>query len=1781
MSNDHCKKGGKLLDTPRAPAETTSIAHVNTSSSSPREDDGTAMTPHTGADTQTNVAHPIHCHFTSVNSQPLAGNAVAPPTTPELKPVWCSREFNDFDELPCCFLHVIRQTLFDHIHGPLPRVMLEKLEGIMHAEESFDYSSPARIRTHCWRLLAAIAYHPEVPAHWVLHTRLRLQEAVTAEDVGHTVPDPGRAIGTRRWNPCIIKTFAEIGWVLTPIKSHTPDASMYDVHCVHNNEYQGTLFDPRIDGDCLPDTIREWCRLTGEPVPQLDGEFTHQKCLTLASTTGMRVFNATQNHKRGTSRWLAGAPEHRRHVVTLLHGPYQDHAVLVSFRYPKMPGQNHLGLLCASASVLAKQRAAMSEKSGPYHVAAPEPGDAPVDPGTPRSDSCHRSVGSGPTGTCSEGDRSSDGGSSTASSSFRLLPRAPSTAGSSGAPPPKIPKRGHGPGPRLAAPVPVPIPIHNPWDMLTAEHVDEQGENSETLDAWVLDDDDATDMAHRLGKGSIRNHRDIVRMGMAVVRHRAALAPNETVICAYLPKLEQCAVCKVLKSLCFCRRHLRVPSNASACPSLAMMVSGQVRGNPIGYASSCQCPLDAACTPCIHEAGGDRVFCGLDLDETTCMQLAVNAIDHGEARCYIATPRLDCDRPQFQLERRVEASPAGTVIGHTHAGRVAWYFHHTGMVLRNTSNVRMTGCPFRPRPFLGWTAVEMHNGLEWQWLALDHVDLGEDWLRIGLGVAQQAAPLRVKQLPLDSMDLGPIEEIMLRGQQEANYATLTVLGHDITWEIGKRIVRPLDRTIFQRVMRVMMATKFEHATIENTQDRMLALASAEIVAAADRGDVVLQGHSALPNLAAALVNNAMRCTMASKASVRNANAMQNVDARHRANCRVVLDGKIQTRPWWQRLWHVVRPPTQDVEEPSGTAHALQRGPRRHLLDRLFGPNRNDVMSKLHLLTSALGKERFEPDRRRYVEFNPNRRIAGKGRPDWRRHRTAFNHPITTRVDPEQMIFCEDQREFLFSDRIAVEATVTKPAKGKGKAPHVCSAGCMRTAPDRRTWPKGICPTCRAYDGTWIPDDAFTRWYQQALDCGCTPYMPPGYWKTGRVYAPVLDANPKFKAIKEGTRSTLLDDVRVVDPAITSVLLAEAGSGDRRAATGNLAKGRLRSRAPQAGGIMFHVTPTVFGATDANLQKAIRFRPLAKPKGFEGTGKPEPGFWKIVQRIMTERADIAELIWPGFGAAQYQPLGSEWLDAFPGSRKREFLEEMRRPGHGSTPIKKVARFDAFVKRELALASSSDFARIYGLQEEIPSTQHAAFKPGLHLGLADGIGLTDDRPGILAGECTPEWDDRRLLDLERPVVNARLIANPTLESHIALGPHMRPILHLYKEACSYKHCLFYASVSPDKMQCWLNQFNPRYNDVVDVDEGADEAQYQMVDIEHSGKTFSTKAKTYGVEDVLPALPTYPHSKLIVMNDYSMMDNSYSEEAWHFIRWLYRSVGFPRRGRIARIWDLWCKPHIRVVLHNGEKHNVHPGAVNASGRDDTGLANALINGTLSVLGWLAALNKHEGGEPSMRGVLAMDEQLVAKFDSYFKIAIVGDDQMAVVPTFMRDQVAIVADIAARGGFQCKLTTTEDIRSAIFLAKRPVPIAVYRQGEWRHELRWTSVVGRMLYKSAWQRLPNNRSAAWMKGKAFMQLLLDGHMPIVRACFKATLSCLEGVSMSIPAEFKHKPVPLSRTATRPIEETWDTLADVYGISKADAVDCERMLMTRVTSLPGVFSHPAIDRFFAVDYDEC
>lgn len=1227
---------------------------------------------------------------------------------------------------------------------------------------------------------------------------------------------------------------------------------------------------------------------------------------------------------------------------------------------------------------------------------------------------------------------------------------------------------------------------------------------------------------------------------------------TRVLVATMLPHLAPCPDCQALTAAgskeelaangpryCFHGYHVRVPCDLPAMPYLAQAARDGTLAQRLGCNSACDCPIRGGLERCACERRlvrtTHRDYCGLDLAPSDLYWFHEKALAIKQC-CH--APRLDCDNSHhtLQFEPLIMSGLVRRQDDSQTKGR--WYYQHSRLSLYGEMEPLLGGAAEYVSPeFLGHTSTRLthpvaHNDRH---LTCAYFDDGLGWARVEIGFAAEAHRTSPGMVVLDHRQLSSLERLQRRHDRRT-YRTVSVCGLQINWQVDEHSYRVLPRVLYDKVYAITLPGMGDPLRHRQHMANLMSVATQEARALHKDGELPGWGGT-LPQLATDTVRAAWLAALDSMSVL-----MESTDLRDPAietQVSAVYHGKVRQPNWLQRTFPSLFAATntthrQPVANVDHAAAAL--GFLLPFVAPRFG---------VHLRLAAAhppgppppGPPAPPPDR---IAQWRAARAAGLPPPPGGKIREA---PFTTHND-EQNLVHDNAETYLCRPHVDVPRPERK-AKGEGKPARVCAAiGCMRVAPHKHTWPKSICPTCRSYDGNLLPSHSFGDWYQAQLDNGFTPSVSWGYHALNQhTYATLLTANPKAKEVRPGSKIKW-DNPPVqnrthpvaIRSAIATTMLAEAGAFIRKAGKPlSTPPGRLTSRPARLAGVAFSLSPSTFVKDETNLYIAAANRLLAKPAGYAGTGQSEPGFWEQVWDLLYQRADIADALWPGFSDGHYERMKlADWLEAFPVSRRKEFAQARQRPDFGMTSIERLARMDVFVKQELANNATSQF----------------------------GIERQFERLGT-----------------QKPA-NPRTIANPSPEAHMTLGPHMRPLTHWFKKACRHDACVYYASDTPENLNYWVNQFYQPGD--ISTESSPEEDRYQAVELVHSGKAYNKKVKQYDREE-LPhrPLPKWFGLFRCVCTDFTMMDCSFDGPAFTFARRVYEHLGFPRHGRVSALWKAWAKPTLVTRLPNGKKIRMKPGHINASGRDDTALVNFVINSTLTFLGWLSAHLCAQGGTGDIADMRAMPESELRDFVRQVRIAIVGDDQCSVLPAALVKHAQHAADFAARGGFTAKVAIFDDILEVVFLGRRPVPTSVWRAGGWVPELRWASQAGRMLYKSGWQRIPTAANASWMKGKAFMEFLINSHMPISRAVFKATLSCLEGVNMVQPADFRIKPVPEIRVATRPNDDTWRFLMLVYGLDRRTVQECEHALLTQVQTLPGVFSHPAIDRIMAVDLADC
>lgn len=286
--------------------------------------------------------------------------------------------------------------------------------------------------------------------------------------------------------------------------------------------------------------------------------------------------------------------------------------------------------------------------------------------------------------------------------------------------------------------------------------------------------------------------------------------------------------------------------------------------------------------------------------------------------------------------------------------------------------------------------------------------------------------------------------------------------------------------------------------------------------------------------------------------------------------------------------------------------------------------------------------------------------------------------------------------------------------------------------------------------------------------------------------------------------------------------------------------------------------------------------------------------------------------------------------------------------------------------------------------------------------------------------------------------RLINAPHDVTHIIAGPKIKPYLKWLKKQWHWDNYLFYASVGPDLLQQWLDKV------------------------------------------------TSKGERLVFWSDYSMFDASHNAHTWDFVEHFYRQH-FADLDFLA-VLAAWRAPGGKL----GDLR-YQAGVMNASGRDDTALANAILNGVAMVLAVTAAWFNIPLFQVTVGHVLRIQSDL--------QLAVCGDDALGFLPWVSFDYAEAFVNRARKHltafGFSAKMFCSNRFEDAVFLAHRPLPV--------RGRYYWAKTLGRCLYKLGWQVGIKPDPAAEFNGICQMYVNCASHVPILSDIAKVWLEVRKG----------------------------------------------------------------------------
>lgn len=364
-------------------------------------------------------------------------------------------------------------------------------------------------------------------------------------------------------------------------------------------------------------------------------------------------------------------------------------------------------------------------------------------------------------------------------------------------------------------------------------------------------------------------------------------------------------------------------------------------------------------------------------------------------------------------------------------------------------------------------------------------------------------------------------------------------------------------------------------------------------------------------------------------------------------------------------------------------------------------------------------------------------------------------------------------------------------------------------------------------------------------------------------------------------------------------------------------------------------------------------------------------------------------------------------------------------------------------------------------------------------------------------------------------ARLIQAPHDDTHLVAGRYLKPLVNRLKSIWHVDNNVFYASATPEKLDIWLNRI--------------------------------------------------AGAKSFFWADYSSFDATYTAETWDMIETFYKRIYPDAETQFLDVLRIWrnAEGNIRLTHRDedGQRIWYHAPNVNASGRDDTALANALVNGIVLMIAFACALTGKE----------VHDLTYADLHDDRFNIGVVGDDSLVGCDFDVSIYLDRITEVCEGFGLVVKSCHSYELADVTFLGNMP-----YLAGG---RFYWGPTLGRRLYKAYWQAEPIGNLPAWTLGVA-RQMALYQHVPLLSDIAQRVVGLLDGSKVTEVKVDENRPWTVRKSPTPRYDETtlwW--LAHRYrdeGLS-VGAIRADISEVQLITRLPAVVKFRTTDVALAVD----
>lgn len=391
--------------------------------------------------------------------------------------------------------------------------------------------------------------------------------------------------------------------------------------------------------------------------------------------------------------------------------------------------------------------------------------------------------------------------------------------------------------------------------------------------------------------------------------------------------------------------------------------------------------------------------------------------------------------------------------------------------------------------------------------------------------------------------------------------------------------------------------------------------------------------------------------------------------------------------------------------------------------------------------------------------------------------------------------------------------------------------------------------------------------------------------------------------------------------------------------------------------------------------------------------------------------------------------------------------------------------------------------------MPANRQAPLREALHIWKMSGWDKKYSKfRSFIKLELLPQFEKTADGFLPLRSIVARLINAPHDVTHAIAGPMLKPYAHWLKAQWHADAPIFYGSVDPQTLRRWLVRGTAR------------------------------------------------GPRLVFWSDYSMFDSSHNSDTWSLIEGLYAHLlSDSTRGEdFKKVLEAWRRPcgFLGNLKYTGR-------VMNASGRDDTAFANALLNGIAMFLSVAAAWCQVPLQDLSPAHCESVLEDLL--------LSVVGDDALGFLPPVSAERAEMFAadcraNLAAFG-LSAKFYTSHRFEDAVYLGHRPLLV----NGEWY----WSRTLGRCLYKLGYQVGLSHHPEAHFAGIAKMHMTCASHTPVLSDICRLWLAAHPGCKVNLPSPDPNKPWEQMGTfgPGRYADDTLECLARAYSVAPEDGRD--------------------------------